>query len=779
MSDREIDDSFHSAGDKYVQYNFHRQDHIDKMLQVLQDEEGELPRVVILAGEQGIGRSYFIESVAHIAGKKIHVCKLDLDGFADENTSLEEYVNHQIAKASESDRPKLIEMIKALQPELKIKAGFWSCAFLSAALSLKVLLGWPRRKTNIDLSGPDRPPRERFSRLLSSLTKNSKLILHVTDNELLTLTFRRWLLAELNTHKNLTLAFSCDYRNSAETDFQDIEALRLEFAPYDKKSCRSVSEERFEPTSFPDAFYAVIWRYSHGVPRDMARVFMDLVREKQVRWTGDSWCVTDDNLTSEDFVRIFEARFYEPFDALSEELPAEQMDHLETFMRLAVMCGKYVPANLILKHMGLSLEERDSVCDLIDERLIEKTDDPIFEDYEASHPSFKGITIYGFKNRTLREVFLQQLSSKEQSELASNLINYLKVNLPIKSRGIAKLFIELSSFLQRQDDVEFYRNHLAWWVGIDEAEELSRNLTNASKNRQINPGALWQVVTSTKNIWPPYRILAVLDAYAKQPGGVPFDKFDTFHNRKGVLLIETGKFHEAEEIFRILLKRSEDSLGREHLNTTESLNNLAATLHKQGKYEEANHFLRRTLEIHKNVLGPDHPKTAQSLHNLATTLAEQGKYDEAIRLLQRALEIHEILHGPDHLNTAWSLESLAGVLGDQGKYDEANHLLRRALEIRERVLGPNHPNTATSLDNLAKTLAHQGKYIEAETLQRRALDIFVRAFRPGHPGIVETLENLAETLDHQSKNVEARAFRKKAEDIRAKGKKQNPPTERN
>jgi len=211
--------------DKYVQYNFHRKEHVDKMLQVLQDKEGRLPRVVILHGEPGIGRRYFVESAAYIAGNNTHVCELDLDGFANENTSLEEYVNHLIAKAPESNRRRLRDVVKRVQPELKVKAGFASYAFLSAALSLKVLADKPRRKANVDLSGPDRPPRERLSRIFSSLTRNARLIVHVTDNDLLTVTFRRWLLAELNTHKNLILAFSCDSAKNVGGDFQGNEVL--------------------------------------------------------------------------------------------------------------------------------------------------------------------------------------------------------------------------------------------------------------------------------------------------------------------------------------------------------------------------------------------------------------------------------------------------------------------------------------------------------------------------------------------------------------------------
>lgn len=766
MPGKQTTNSFGSMSDKYVQYNFHRREHVDQMLQVLQDKEGRLPRVVILPGEPGIGRNYFIESVAYIAGNNTHVCKLDLDGFANENTLLEEYVDHLISKAPESNRPRLRDVVKQVQPELKVKAGFGLYAFLSAALSMKVLVDKPRREANIDLSGPDRPPRERLSRLFSSLTKNARLIVHIIDNDLLTLTFRRWLLAELNTHKNLVLAFSCDSTNNVGGDFRGNEVLQLEFTPHDKKSCHSAIDRSFEPNSFPDAFYAAIWRYSHGVPRDIARVFEDLVREKQVRWSGDSWCVTAGDLTSEGFAKIFAAKFYEPFDALREELPAEQMDRLETFMRLAVMCGKYVPANLILEHMGLSVEERDAVCDLIDDRLIEKAEDPIFEDYEVSHPSFKGITIYGFKNRTLRKVFLQQLSSKEQGELASGLINCLRVNLPIRSRGIAKLFVELSGFVQRPRDIELYRNYLAWWVSTDDAQELSRHLVKECKNSQTAAEVLWHVVTATKHIWPPYRRLAVLEAYARQPGGVPFDMSEQFYNAKGILLRHTGRFREAEEIFRILLKRAEGSLGPYHPDTAAYLMNLAVTLCELGKYNEAEPLNRRALEIHDRVLGPDHPDTASSMCSLAGTLFNQGKYADGEALRRKALEIDEKVLGPGHLDTARSLHGLAGTLDAQAKYGEAEPLYRRALEIRERVLGPDHPDTASSLSGLARALHNQSKYDEAEPLSQRALEIRERILGPDHPHTATSLNNLGGTLRGLGKYDEAEAVDRRAFEIR-------------
>ena len=97
--------------------------------------------------------------------------------------------------------------------------------------------------------------------------------------------------------------------------------------------------------------------------------------------------------------------------------------------------------------------------------------------------------------------------------------------------------------------------------------------------------------------------------------------------------------------------------------------------------------MQRTLRIDEKALGPDHLNTAQSLNNLAAVYGDQGRYEEAVPLYQRALAIREKALGPDHPNTAQSLNNLASLYGRQGRYEEAESLFQRALAIQEKALG--------------------------------------------------------------------------------------------
>lgn len=80
----------------FGRFNFHRDDQIDAAVDQLLS--GEPPAVLVLAGEEGIGRGYFCEAVRHRArgkGHPIGVWHLDLDGFEPEIAKpLERYLVH-------------------------------------------------------------------------------------------------------------------------------------------------------------------------------------------------------------------------------------------------------------------------------------------------------------------------------------------------------------------------------------------------------------------------------------------------------------------------------------------------------------------------------------------------------------------------------------------------------------------------------------------------------------------------------------------------------------
>ena len=134
------------------------------------------------------------------------------------------------------------------------------------------------------------------------------------------------------------------------------------------------------------------------------------------------------------------------------------------------------------------------------------------------------------------------------------------------------------------------------------------------------------------------------------------------------------------------------------------LNAYAAILWITGKYAEAEPLFRRSLEIREKALGPDHPDVATGLNNLALLLKTQGKYAEAEPLYRRSLAMREKALGPEHPDVAQSLNNLAALLDTQGKYAEAEPLYRRAIAINEKSLGSSHPNTITFKNNLNELL---------------------------------------------------------------------------
>src|SRR6266571_2593187 len=107
----------------------------------------------------------------------------------------------------------------------------------------------------------------------------------------------------------------------------------------------------------------------------------------------------------------------------------------------------------------------------------------------------------------------------------------------------------------------------------------------------------------------------------------------------------------------------------------EALQKQATDLYQKGKYEQAIPIAKNLLEIRERTLGPEHTNTANSLNNLAELYLKMGDYAKAEPLRQRALKIWEKALGPEHPNTANSLNNLALLYKSMGNYAKAEPLL--------------------------------------------------------------------------------------------------------
>jgi hypothetical protein len=81
----------------------------------------------------------------------------------------------------------------------------------------------------------------------------------------------------------------------------------------------------------------------------------------------------------------------------------------------------------------------------------------------------------------------------------------------------------------------------------------------------------------------------------------------------------------------------ETALGKEHLDTLTSVNNLAEMLTRHGKKERAEEMHRRALGLRQMVLGGGHPHKLASMNNLVLVLGNEGKYEQAKEILAFSL----------------------------------------------------------------------------------------------------------------------------------------------
>lgn len=102
-------------------------------------------------------------------------------------------------------------------------------------------------------------------------------------------------------------------------------------------------------------------------------------------------------------------------------------------------------------------------------------------------------------------------------------------------------------------------------------------------------------------------------------------------------------------------------------------------------FRAAEALMRRAPAIREKTLGPEHPDTIDTIEELAVCYKWHDDHDGADPLLRRLLAIREKTLGPDDPQVADALDTLATHALDQGKYREAEPHLRRVLVIREKA----------------------------------------------------------------------------------------------
>ncbi len=200
-----------------------------------------------------------------------------------------------------------------------------------------------------------------------------------------------------------------------------------------------------------------------------------------------------------------------------------------------------------------------------------------------------------------------------------------------------------------------------------------------------------------------------------------------------------GRYDEAEDLLRRALTIQTQHLGRAHLDTAGTLNDLALVVDNQGDPAGAVVLYREALAVQRRAVGMDHPQVALTLHNLGCALFVTGDLEAARERLGEALVLRRRLLPSGHPRTTETLANLSVVLTDLGNPEAALPLAREALANRRQLFEAPHVQIGHSLYVLAYVLEKSEHLDEAEATYREALAAQRGSLPASHPAISRSL----------------------------------------
>jgi eukaryotic-like serine/threonine-protein kinase len=215
-------------------------------------------------------------------------------------------------------------------------------------------------------------------------------------------------------------------------------------------------------------------------------------------------------------------------------------------------------------------------------------------------------------------------------------------------------------------------------------------------------------------------------------------------------------YHEdALKLRQETLARRRATLGPDHTETLLSMRNLANSYADMNRLEEALQLEEETLPRVKAKLGPTHPETLACMNNLALTYTALKRYEDAAMLQEETLQLYKTNVGPDHLDTLTAMNNLANSYADLHRYPDALKLREETLALHQAKLGADHLDTVRCVYNLANIYGSTGQYAKALELHAAALEVRQLKLGPNHRETLWSMWGVAANLMKLERGAEA------------------------
>jgi TPR repeat protein len=234
-------------------------------------------------------------------------------------------------------------------------------------------------------------------------------------------------------------------------------------------------------------------------------------------------------------------------------------------------------------------------------------------------------------------------------------------------------------------------------------------------------------------------------------------------NKLAGVLIDGTRGHDfdashgdAEATLREALDIQKTLLEKDHPETLETLNSLAAVLFREVKLGQAETIAREVFAARQKMLGGANPNLANSLNLLGVILRDEGQLAEAESTLRAALEMRRKIFSKDNADLAQSIANLGTVLKKRGRFEEAEKLLNESLAMRQRLFPEGNLEFAQNFNELGVLLQAEGKLSGAEIAQREALGMMRKLLGESHPYTGNCVFALGSVLESEGRWGQAR-----------------------
>ncbi len=202
-------------------------------------------------------------------------------------------------------------------------------------------------------------------------------------------------------------------------------------------------------------------------------------------------------------------------------------------------------------------------------------------------------------------------------------------------------------------------------------------------------------------------------------------------------------------------KQALREFGKNHLNYSIALNNLAVGLETVGKFDEAIKNYEKSLKIKEGITGKENEEYIQALKNLAGLYKKLKQYENAIRYYIEVCDLRQRLEGSESITYMYDLIALANNYKQIKEYSRADSALICVVTTLEGIEEKNDEHFQLEVNAIRSRgyiYTHKRNYPEAERYFLETLELVKSKYGEYHEQYSTTLEYLANAYYLADKN---------------------------